>query len=215
MSWSIERALVGLTATVAVAVDTLLDLIPAQAIRCALDRDYSCTVTRAAAEYDAAEQLAEREEEIEAWEPGCTCPRWGNPNWPHRHGCPAHTWEPLAREKNPTEPALSDDELVALRGLIQERYQDSSPVLGHGPGDGPSEVCGDSPGSPPSEGHPTDFSRGVEAAANIVAQAAQRQWRTHLDSPQVNPVVGLMDVARLLDSLTQELRDHAKEYTPK
>lgn len=19
----------------------------------------------------------------------CTCPPWGNPNWPHRHGCPA------------------------------------------------------------------------------------------------------------------------------
>jgi hypothetical protein len=18
----------------------------------------------------------------------CTCPSWGNPNWPHRHGCP-------------------------------------------------------------------------------------------------------------------------------
>lgn len=20
----------------------------------------------------------------------CTCPTWGNPSWPHRHGCPAH-----------------------------------------------------------------------------------------------------------------------------
>jgi len=19
---------------------------------------------------------------------GCTCPTWGNPSWPHRHGCP-------------------------------------------------------------------------------------------------------------------------------
>lgn len=22
-------------------------------------------------------------------DPHCTCPQWGNPSWPHRHGCPA------------------------------------------------------------------------------------------------------------------------------
>jgi hypothetical protein len=58
----------------------------------------------------------------------------------------------------------------------------------------------------------SDFSKGVDAAANIIAEAAQEHWCKYIDSPLGNPTIGAMNVAKLLDNLTQQLRDHATEY---
>lgn len=45
------------------------------------------------------------------WPPGCTCPKWGNPNWPHRFGCPADTDSPAvsAEEVTPRSSSASGE----------------------------------------------------------------------------------------------------------
>lgn len=220
------------------------------------------------------------------------------------HGlvCPHHCFDDDT--PNPTEPGLDDDELIGVRGLLQERYGDQSEradtqdaemwrafvdtdssaasTVGDSAGEasGPSPVppspacpddaaaewiggavpiiCGvlarhhpvDNPvcagavscidpdgtvhdefGSPrewrefaarmiadrlapqPAPASPcSDFAKGVEAAANIVAEEAQRIWREVLDAPDARPLLDGMSVAFGLDRLTQELRDHANEY---
>lgn len=93
---------------------------------------------------DAAARLADVEAEQEVTEPECTCPEWGNPNWPHRHGCP----DGAVREV--TEPAAYSDDAVSFwhgeRSLI-------SPTAGVAP----NPVVVDAPQStqpPTTAGHP-------------------------------------------------------------
>jgi hypothetical protein len=95
------------------------EVVPAQAVRCALDRDYNHAVNQAATEFDDAELLAEREAEQEVSEPRINDGKTPmDPQW--RMTASASSYVPL----NEFEPPLSDDELVAVRGLIQERYPD-------------------------------------------------------------------------------------------
>lgn len=58
---------------------------------------------------DGAQQLSEAEEHHECWEPGCSCV-----------------------DAQLAEPALSGDELVAIRQLIEERGLIRGPVRGRG-----------------------------------------------------------------------------------
>ena len=121
--------------TAAVAVHALFEqLWPAQAVRVALDRDYDRQVRRAAkaveeaefyqsraeqlADFITAEGLAEVEEEKEVLEAG---------------------------DLYGYEPPLTDDELIAVRGLIQERYQVSPDAAGD-----PAGVDVPPPNSPPA-----------------------------------------------------------------
>lgn len=82
---------------------------------------------------DGAEQLAEREAEDEVGEALAQSAERA------RQQTAAAAWDILgireaaARDDdtpNPCEPGLSDDELVAVRGLIQERYEDRTPWWG-------------------------------------------------------------------------------------
>lgn len=164
MTWSIERA-IGFVATPLRAVGYIVsELIPAQALRCVLDRDYADAMYHAAAKHDGAEQLNEREAEEEVAEPrmypwgdsipwppsadlddapmaSASCSQCGQPYSASACG-PSHAV--IAAERGevdvqqvineavrgladmadyqvpkPHEPALTPDELVAVRQLIE------------------------------------------------------------------------------------------------
>lgn len=98
-------------------------------------------------------------------------------------------WQPGDDTPNPTEPGLSDDELVGVRGLLQERYEDSifrdppaddlaarlarnvhAAPAGHGTAEaGPAEVSGQPP-EPPSAGRPTSELLDLSARALKLAR---------------------------------------------
>jgi len=69
--------------------------------------------------------------------PGCP-----NPSDCREYSCAGDCSEAM-EVPNPTEPSLSDDELVAVRGLIQERYDGdhNEPYCGASQYDTPSYLC--------------------------------------------------------------------------
>jgi len=90
---------------------------------------------------DGGEQLAEREAAEEVSEPA-ECPTGyyvGDDEW-YCLGCNGyfdneaafarHTADDADDTPNPTEPSLSDDELVAVRQLIEERFNPHVPAVG-------------------------------------------------------------------------------------
>jgi hypothetical protein len=71
----------------------------------------------------------------------CTCPSWGNPNWPHRHGCPADPHKSSASNR-----AGPGAESAPSPTIVQSA---PPPTVD---GEGPSEVSGIPPSH--SEGLP-------------------------------------------------------------
>ena len=72
------------------------------------------------------------------------------------------SWEPATKPLLVPEPPLTDDELVALRGMIQERYPDS-PLAG---GDGPAGLT--NPPKSPAGPAPIDLATWLEPAVMTV-----------------------------------------------
>jgi hypothetical protein len=122
------------------------EIVPGQAVRVALDRDYSRAVTRAAAAHDAVEGLNEFEAENDGLEA-----QYCNEQQPLRDG-PGYfcTESPCHKGSHhhdgwcwtDSEPGLADDELIAVRGLIQERYHTDVPAAGDPPRS-PQPAAGD------------------------------------------------------------------------
>lgn len=101
-TWSLESAFVKAYSAAAVAVQGLIDAAhTVEQLSRPVQRDVR----------DGAEELAEAEEQQEVWEPGD----------PLTDELRADGWEftPIP------EPALTSDELIGVRGLLQERYEDA------------------------------------------------------------------------------------------
>lgn len=181
-TWSLESAFIRAYSAAAVGVQGLLDLAAGvERITRPLghDVDYEAVSPDGwGADLDGAERLMEREAEIDGWEPDelrfvsrncldaedclnpgdCTC---------HLDVTPQLYAALLERKAELAEPGLSDDELVGVRGLLQERYETSPAAADLGgthsvgaAGERPPEVDH----SPDPSGGPPDWHGWAEPA---------------------------------------------------
>jgi hypothetical protein len=153
-TYSLEECFIRAYSTAAVVAQGIIDTFwPSQAVRCAVDRDYSRAVTRAAAAYDGAERLAEAEAEIDAWEPGphsCDCDLSDDMDDLDQHAAVCSIWDDWEEQEpryhgwdlhDATEPGQSTlDDVVAqlcqLTYIVEDMrniIQTSGPVFTPGP----------------------------------------------------------------------------------
>lgn len=102
-------------------------------------RDLDTPLAKAEAEFEAYEGRLESDGPDATM---CTCPSWGNPNWPHRHGCPQDSVDaaasgaaagsvgdsPPTPDESPTEPPSLEDWIqpAVLEVLAEhEMYHDA------------------------------------------------------------------------------------------